>query len=256
MHEDHAIGHRAGERHLVGRHEHRGALCLELAHQVKHLADELRIERGGDLVEQQQLRIREDRASDGHTLLLASREAVGKGVELRSQPKAIQERRRLGARGVGLHAVNLARREGDVVDHLHVREQVELLEDDADAGANGVRLDARVRDVVAAEQDAAVVDALDQVDDAHEGGLAGTRSADQRHDVVLVERQVNAAQHVVVAEEFVHALNLEDASGAAHTVPLFCSRFAIRAVTRSVNRITGNEIATKSSAATTYGVKL
>ena len=52
----HPVGDLAGEAHLVGGQHHRHALALEVADHRQHLADQLRVERRGDLVEQQQPR--------------------------------------------------------------------------------------------------------------------------------------------------------------------------------------------------------
>ena len=66
----------AGEAHLVGRDDHRHAARRELADDVEHLGDELGVERGRDLVEQQEVRLHRERPHDRHPLLLAAREAV------------------------------------------------------------------------------------------------------------------------------------------------------------------------------------
>ena len=46
-----------------------------LAHGLEHLADQFRIERGGHLVEQHDVRVHGERAGDGDALLLAAGEA-------------------------------------------------------------------------------------------------------------------------------------------------------------------------------------
>jgi hypothetical protein len=60
--------------------------------------------------------------------------------------------------------VHLAQGEGDVVQHAHVREQVERLEDDDDGRAHHVGVDPGVGDVDAVRRDGAIVDDLQQVD--------------------------------------------------------------------------------------------
>src|SRR2546423_8893572 len=52
VHEDHTVADLAGELHLVGDDQHRHALAREVAHHHEHLADELGVERRGDLVEE------------------------------------------------------------------------------------------------------------------------------------------------------------------------------------------------------------
>jgi hypothetical protein len=71
-------------------------------------------------------------AHDRHPLLLAPRQAVGVLLALLVQPDPVQQR--VGPL-LGLLAAqpqDLAASQGDVLEHVHVREQVEALEDDAD----------------------------------------------------------------------------------------------------------------------------
>ena len=63
-----------GEVHLVGDDHHRHALLGELTHHLQHLADQLRVERRRDLVEQHHLGLHGERAGDGDPLLLAAGE--------------------------------------------------------------------------------------------------------------------------------------------------------------------------------------
>src|SRR4029450_7369125 len=46
VHEDHAMGDATGEAHLVCHHHHGHAVLREIRHDVQHLVDHLRIERG------------------------------------------------------------------------------------------------------------------------------------------------------------------------------------------------------------------
>src|SRR6478672_1022654 len=59
-----------GEPHLMRGDQHRHAALGQLADHVQHLGDELRVERGGDLVEQHQLGPHRERTHDRHALLL------------------------------------------------------------------------------------------------------------------------------------------------------------------------------------------
>src|SRR5699024_9879769 len=49
------VGDPAGEAHLVGGHQHRHPLLAQTDQQVEHLPHQLRVQRGGHLVQQQQL---------------------------------------------------------------------------------------------------------------------------------------------------------------------------------------------------------
>ena len=106
---------------------------------------------------------------------------------------------------------------------------------------------ARAGDLLAADDDAARVDRLEQVDAAQQGRLAGAGRADQADDLVLLEREVDAAQHLELAERLVHVLHAER---LAHASLPACCRRRSRATSQSVNRASGIVIATKSVAAT------
>ena len=56
VHEHHPVRDLAREAHLVAHHQHGHAVHGELDHGVEHLLDHFRVERGGDLVEQHDLR--------------------------------------------------------------------------------------------------------------------------------------------------------------------------------------------------------
>jgi D-methionine transport system substrate-binding protein len=92
-----------------------------------------------------------------------------------------------------------AQREGDVVEHGGVLQQVELLEDHADAAPRIAQL-ALVESAVrsrAVDRDAAAVGALQQVDQAQQGRLAGAALADQAEHVALkVGVSVGSAEQV------------------------------------------------------------
>ena len=70
VHDDDPVGHAPGKRHLVGDDDHCHALAGELRHHVEHLADGLRVERRGRLVEQHDLGLCRQRTRDRDALLL------------------------------------------------------------------------------------------------------------------------------------------------------------------------------------------
>ena len=132
VHEDQPVAHLTGELHLVRDDDHRHSGLGEIAHDDEHLADELGVERGSDLVEENDARLHHQGAGDGHALLLPARKLVRVLLCLVLEPDAGEEleRPRLGlAAG---HVADPPGRERDVVDRLEVREEVELLEDDPD----------------------------------------------------------------------------------------------------------------------------
>src|SRR5438093_9651458 len=114
----------AGEAHLVRRDEHRHPSGRQLSDHVQHLADQLRVERARNLVEEHQAWLPRERADDGDALLLAAGQPVGILEALVGEPEALEERRRLRLRLLARHPEHLARRERHVPQHAHVREEV------------------------------------------------------------------------------------------------------------------------------------
>ena len=82
VHEDERVTDLAGEAHLVGDDDHRHAVLSEVPHHVQDLADQLRVEGRGRLVEEHQLRVHGQRAGDGHALLLTAGELRGEAARL------------------------------------------------------------------------------------------------------------------------------------------------------------------------------
>ena len=183
-------------------------MLLDLAHEVQDLADEHRVQRSRDLIQEEQLRVRGEGTCDGDALLLATREAIRVLLRLVLQADAVQQLHAALVCAFLLPAVYLAGGQGHVVQHRHVREQVVVLEHDANACADLIRVRARVCDVLAGQEDLAVVDPLQQVRAAQQRRLTRARRAQEDHDLVRSDVQVQAAQDDVVAEA------LDDADGA------------------------------------------
>ncbi len=130
-----------------------------------------------------------------------------------------------------------------------MREEVERLEDDPDLAADAVHVDAAGGHLLAGDRDAARVDRLEEVHAAQERRLARAGGADEAHDLVLGEREVDPAKHLELAEGLVDALELQCRRRAHASLPACCRRRS-RATSQSVNRASGIVIATNSVAAT------
>ena len=74
VHEDDAVGDCAGETHLVRDDEHGHAGARQLEDDVEHLAHHLRVEGGGDLVEEEDLGVHHEGAHDSDALALPAGE--------------------------------------------------------------------------------------------------------------------------------------------------------------------------------------
>ena len=78
----HAVGDIAGEADLVGDQNHGHSFVGQHAQGVQHLANQLRVQRGGDLVKQHVVGRHGQGACDRHALQLPARELAGKYFEL------------------------------------------------------------------------------------------------------------------------------------------------------------------------------
>ena len=92
VHEHDPVGDLAGEVHLVGHDQHGHAARGEVAHHGQHLADQLRVERARDLVEQHRLGLHGERAGDRDALLLAAGELLGIVVAAVGEADLAQQR--------------------------------------------------------------------------------------------------------------------------------------------------------------------
>ena len=196
-----------------------------------------------------------ERADDRDALLLSAREPVRVLVALVGEAETGEE---LVGASLGLRPgepERLPRRERDVVEDGHVREEIERLEDDPDPAAQLVHVDSACRDVLTAHDDASRVDRLEQVDAAQERGLPGAGSADEAYDLVLGEAQVDASEDFELVEGLVQTLDVESVTvAAAHASLPACWRRLSRAISQSVRRAIGTVSAMKMSAVAMYGV--
>ena len=170
---------------VVGDEDHRLAhLLVQADDLVLHVATDQRVERGERLVEHQDLGVGRERAGQTDPLLHAAGELVG--VVVLVALEADQVDHLLGA----VAAVLLAlaphlETEGDVVDHLAVRQQAEVLEDHRDLAAPGVEQGrvGHAGDVLAVELDGAR-GRLDQPgQQPHQRGLAGAGEPHHHEDL-------------------------------------------------------------------------
>src|SRR5207302_3200545 len=102
-------------------------------------------------------------------------------------------------------ALDPDRREGDVLQRGHVREEVEALEDHADLGPLAADLmltklvelvtTLPVADQLAVDPQTPGVDVLQMVDAAQEGALTRSGGTDEAHHLARRHLQVDAAEH-------------------------------------------------------------
>jgi hypothetical protein len=188
VHEHDAVGHLAGEVHLVRDHQQRHALVGQRLHHPQHLADQLGVER-------------EVISSHSSTLgSIASARAMatrccwppeswsGQASNFSARPT----RSSSCAQGLGLGAADLlhqARGQHDVAAHGQVREQVEVLEDHAHvlaqrAHGGGVAVLQRL----AVHRQVPLLEHLQAVDAAQQRALARAALADDGDDLAAAAR--------------------------------------------------------------------
>lgn len=168
-----------------------------------------RVERGGGLVAQQDLGPVHQRAGDAHALLLPARQAPRSHVLLAFQ----SDQREQGIDALGdlrcRHAGHL-QRQGHVLPHRLGREQVEVLEDHADAPAQRhQRTRAERADIDAIDEHAPAARPLQPVDGAQQARFAGAAAPDDAEDAACRDGEVDALQGVDIAGR--RAVRLADA---------------------------------------------
>src|SRR5262249_10759163 len=171
-----------------------------------------------------QLSLHGERAHDRDALLLAAGQPVRIVARLFLEPEAREESERIRPRLLARTAEHLPRRECHVLEHRHVGEEVEGLEDDPDSAADAVDVGAGPSDLVAKEHDSACVDRLEQVDAAKQGRLPRPGRADHANDLVLAALQVAVVQYDVLAEGLSEALDPKQAHATRAAWRRFLSR--------------------------------
>ena len=154
----------------------------------------LRVERRGRLVAEQHLGLVGERAGDADALLLPAGELRRIAVLLvgRARPGPAAAARARGCRALAMPGQ--LQRQRDVVQHGARGQQIEMLEDHADAPAllaQCAGIEAQQLDAV--DHDDAARRPLQQVDDAHQRALAGAAAADHPEDLAAATCSVTSS---------------------------------------------------------------
>src|SRR5215467_3760196 len=208
VHENDAVGHRAGKAHLVGDAQHGHAALGELDHGIEHLLHHLRIERRGRLVEQHDMGVHAQRPSDGDPLLLSPRQLswIFVGLLGNLHPAEVLHGDVFGL--AARHLLHPNRSQAEIVEDGQVRKQVKALKHHPDLGADLIDLADVVGELDALDNDLALLVLLQPIDAADEGRFAGARRPTNDDLLALIDRQVDVAQHVELAEPLVDADHL------------------------------------------------
>ncbi len=190
LHHGDPVGDLPDGVHLVRDDDDRDAeLPVHPAQQREHLGRGVRVQGAGGLVGEQQVGRRRQGAGDADALLLAAGQLFRVGVGTLEQADEVEQ---LGDTAVPLdlrHTGDLERVR-DVAGDRAGPEQVELLEDHPDVPTcqTAVPLGDR-RQLAARDGDRAGTRQLECVDQADQGGLAGTGVPDDAEDLSLVHVQ-------------------------------------------------------------------
>ena len=186
-----------------------GSAAGQVPDDREHLADQLRIQGRGRLVEHDQPRLQRERAGDRDALLLPAGQLPRIGLGLVGEPDPLQQRPaalvRLSPGAAAVREQSL----GDVVQDGQMREEVEVLEDEPDARPlfedrplgqflEPVAVDAHA-DQLAADAHVSRVQFLQVVDGAKQSGLAGSGRAEQDGHLPGFHGQIDAVEDAVRA---------------------------------------------------------
>jgi hypothetical protein len=197
---------------LVVGHEHEGGAqpAVQGGDLGAHLLAELPVQGGHRLVEEQHLRLEDERAGQGHPLALAARETVHGAAGQLAQADEV-ERARHPRRDVGPGHVRHLEAEGDVAFDGAVREERVVLEDGVHRAA--VRRD--VGHVAAGEEHAPRVGRVEPGHQPEERGLAAARRAEEGEEFAGPDLQRDLAHAAHGAVGLADALERDRASGVA-----------------------------------------
>jgi hypothetical protein len=166
-------------------HKDRGEpkLVVQLAAGAAQLIARHRIERAERLVHQQEIALSRQRARNADALLLAAGKLRRQSIRImRGQADPFERGSHIDRRRTGNAAGNQ-----DILGHVHMREQADILEDIADRPPQPDRI--LIDDAAAFDQDPPLVRRVEAVDHPQQGRLAGSRCADQRHEAAGCNRQ-------------------------------------------------------------------
>ena len=181
----------AGVVGAVGDHDDGGAGGVEVAEQVHDVKAVVAVEVASGLVAEDELRVGDDRAGHGDTLLLPTGELLRIVARPVDDAHAVQHLvdLRLALR---LAEAEIAQRQLHVLENVHVVNEVEALKHEADDAApqrQTVAL-AQAAHVATVEEIAARVGGVEEAEDVEQGGLAATGRAHYGYELALPDLHI------------------------------------------------------------------
>ncbi len=185
---------------LVSDQHHRHAVTRQPIEHPDHLADQLRVEGGGDLVEQHQARLHRQRPGDGDALLLPAGKLLRVGGDLVLEIDHPEDLAGERLRRRELHAFGRRRAERDVAFDRKMGKEIVALEDDADLAAQRLEALGRRLERLSVELDLAAIWPLEAVDAAEQRTLARAAAADDGDDLAGLDRERHIGERLMGAE--------------------------------------------------------
>jgi len=186
LHNDDTVAQSHGLRLVVGHIDKGGVDALAQLDQLcPHLVAELGVQIGQRLVHQQDLRLPDDGAADGHALTLAAGKGLGLAVQIL---RDVQDLRRLFHPLIDLSLVHFPQLQGesDVLPDSHVGVQGIVLEHHGDVPVLG----GHIVHQLAADVQLAAGDLLQTGHHPQGGGLAAAGGAYQYDEFLVLNVQV------------------------------------------------------------------
>ena len=151
---------------------------------------------GGRFVEDQDARVERQRLADFDELLLGDAELADLCRQIDLDAQAGEDGLRLAAHGLfrqQAQAIAQFAPEEDIFHRVQIGDQRKFLEDDGDAGGDGVVIAVKLA-CLAVDHDAARVGPVNAAENFHQGGLASAVLAQQGVDLAGRDRQADAVQ--------------------------------------------------------------
>ena len=167
-------------------------LALQTFELQLHLLAQLQVQSTQGLIQQQDLRLVDQTAGDGHALLLAAGHLADAAALEPLQAHDFQHIAHFAADGFFVHLLQ-AQAEGHVLEHVQVREQCILLED----GIHRALVGRHAGDVFAFQQHLAGVRLQKTCDQAQGGGFAAAGGTQQRHKLFVMDVEVQPIQNAL-----------------------------------------------------------
>ena len=180
---------------VVGHEENRLPARVEPAQELDDLLAALGVQCPGGLVRQQQRGLVGQRAGDGESLPLTTREHAGHGPRLVADAEEVEKVARPALCHLALPAGDHGRQR-DVLQHRHPFQEIEELEDDADVTAAHLRelVFGPPRDELAGHGDRAFVGDVQSGDQVEQGRLPATGRAHQGDEVSRRHHQIGSPE--------------------------------------------------------------